>query len=72
MWDAKHGIAKEHHQSIVMLVKSVLYIPNEQDFHQKYFAIMKETPDSYTTKNNQPSSKIGAALGASIRVGSLV
>ena len=72
LWDAKHGIAKEHRQSIMMLVKSMLYTPNEQDFHQKYFAIMKETPDHYTTKNNQPSPKIGAVLGASIRMGSLV
>ena len=50
LWDAKHGIAKEDRQSIMMLVKSMLYTPNEQDFYQKYFAIMKKTPDSYTTK----------------------
>ena len=50
LWDAKHGIAKENRQSITMLVKSLLYTPNEQDFHQNYFVIMKKTPDSYTTK----------------------
>lgn len=48
LWDAKRGIAKEHRQSIMMLVKSMLYTQNEQDIHQKY-AIMKETQDSYTT-----------------------
>ena len=32
----------------MMLVKSMLCKPN--DFHQKYFAIMKKTQDSYTTK----------------------
>ena len=30
LWDAKHGIAKEDHQPIMLLVKSMLYTPHEQ------------------------------------------
>ena len=50
LWDAKHGIAKEDRQPIMLLVKSMLYTPHEQDFHQKYVSIMKKTPNSYTTQ----------------------
>ena len=50
LWDAKHGIAKEDRQPIMLLVKSMLYTPHEQDFRQKYVSIMTKTPNSYITQ----------------------
>ena len=50
LWDAKHGIAKEDRQPIMLLVKSMLFMSNEWDFQRKYNAITQETPDSYATQ----------------------
>lgn len=50
LWDAKHGIAKEDRQPIMLLVKSMLFTSNECDFQRKYNAVTQETPDSYATQ----------------------
>ena len=50
LWDDKHATAKEDRQTIIDLVKKMLYSPcNERELTQRYSTMMQDNPHSCIT-----------------------